>query len=44
MSNSVNTGVDNFDVLKKITSRIEGWLADDEGKFLYYAAWNCTGK
>jgi len=29
--------------MKKIASRIEGWLADDEGKFLYYAAWNCTG-
>lgn len=30
--------------MKKITSRIEGWLTDDEGKFLYCAARNCTGK
>jgi glycosyltransferase involved in cell wall biosynthesis/predicted O-methyltransferase YrrM len=30
--------------MKKITTRIEGWLTDDEGKFLYCAARNCTGK
>jgi glycosyltransferase involved in cell wall biosynthesis/predicted O-methyltransferase YrrM len=30
--------------MKKIPTRIEGWLTDDEGKFLYCAARNCTGK
>ena len=43
MSNSTNTGVDNFDNIKRSTGSIEGWLTADEGKFLYYAARNCIG-
>jgi MMP 1-O-methyltransferase len=40
----MNTNVDNFDNIKRSTGSIEGWLTDDEGKFLYCAARNCTGK
>jgi len=40
----MNTDDDNFDNIKRSAGGIEGWLINDEGKFLYYAARNCTGK
>jgi glycosyltransferase involved in cell wall biosynthesis/predicted O-methyltransferase YrrM len=40
----MNTNSDNFGNIKRSVGGIEGWLTDDEGKFLYYAARNCTGK
>jgi glycosyltransferase involved in cell wall biosynthesis/predicted O-methyltransferase YrrM len=38
------TNVYNFENTKRRAGGIEGWLTDDEGKFLYYAVRNCTGK
>ncbi len=40
----MNTNSDNFGNIKRSAGGIGGWLTDDEGKFLYYAARNCTGK